>query len=193
MKKILCLAAFCFVFLEINTANASPLYFEGNLTNYNDIVTINFSLINDAHNLTLWTDSYEHGANFDPLITLWNRTTGEWIDANDDNDTLAPSQTEWDSGMFFASFAAGDYFLTLTRSPYYAQGLNISEGFALLFSTPSDEATSFSNEGTYWRVNLDGVDAANISAVPAPAAVWLIGSGLLGLWGFNRKPLRREI
>ena len=37
--------------------------------------------------------------------------------------------------------------------------------------------------GVYWGMHLEGV----VSAVPVPAAVWLFGSGLLGLIGFARR------
>ena len=34
---------------------------------------------------------------------------------------------------------------------------------------------------------IDNVSSGSVSAVPVPAAVWLFGSGLVGLLGFNRK------
>ncbi|WP_442497046.1 hypothetical protein [Methylobacter sp. sgz302048] len=34
---------------------------------------------------------------------------------------------------------------------------------------------------------IDNVSSGSVSAVPVPAAVWLFGSGVLGLLGFNRK------
>ena len=34
---------------------------------------------------------------------------------------------------------------------------------------------------------IDNVSSGSVSSVPVPAAVWLFGSGLVGLLGFNRK------
>jgi len=35
--------------------------------------------------------------------------------------------------------------------------------------------------------DVEGIDNVGVSAVPIPAAVWLFGSGLLGLLGYSRK------
>ena len=83
--------------------------------------------------------------------------------------------------------------------PNEASGDNISEGFEADDETPIaianyDQPANEGNlRGTFWRVNLDGVDGAagpvdpNPSAVPVPGAVWLFGSALLGFVGFGRK------
>ena len=63
--------------------------------------------------------------------------------------------------------------------------LDCSDGdiFTLDYSAhvPLDDPNGFA--GVPWRIHLEGV----VSAVPVPAAVWLFGSGLLGLIGFARR------
>jgi hypothetical protein len=192
MKKIFCSTLFCLALAGANTANAAAFTFDGNIANHNDIVTINFSLINDANNVKVWTDSFQSATNFDPITALWNKTTGALIAQNDDNASIAPGQTWYDSGFALDFLEAGDYLFTVATYPNFAQGSNIFDGFQLDGQTPiplsqwTQPANGF-NMGTYWRVNLEGVDSANVSAVPVPAAVWLFGSGLMGLLGFNRK------
>ena len=47
-----------------------------------------------------------------------------------------------------------------------------------------------SNSSKTPRLNGDyawAVQSGDISAVPVPAAVWLFGSGLIGLAGFDRR------
>ena len=48
----------------------------------------------------------------------------------------------------------------------------------------------FANEATDWApssVFYDNLSFAEVSAIPVPAAVWLFGSGLLGLVGVARR------
>ncbi|MDY7002351.1 MAG: VPLPA-CTERM sorting domain-containing protein [Thermodesulfobacteriota bacterium] len=52
----------------------------------------------------------------------------------------------------------------------------LQDGFALLSEDQWSE----------WNVNLSGL-TLTVEAVPVPAAVWLLGSGLLGLVGLRRK------
>ena len=63
--------------------------------------------------------------------------------------------------------------------------LDCSDGdiFTLDYSAhvPLDDPNGFA--GVPWKIHLEGV----VSAVPVPAAVWLFGSGLLGLIGFARR------
>lgn len=57
------------------------------------------------------------------------------------------------------------------------------DSFTLDYSAhvPLSDQTGFA--GVYWGMHLEGV----VSAVPVPAAVWLFGSGLLGLVGVARR------
>lgn len=194
MKKTLRSVLLCLTLLGANAASAASFKFsfDGNFENHNDIARINFSLVNEAYNVKLWTDSFQDGANFDPITALWNQATGELIDENDDNSEIAQDQTRYDSGLAFFSLPAGDYFFTVAAFSNWAQGNNISDGFLFDGETPIaladwDQPANFQNMGAFWRVNLTYDDKVVINEVPVPAAVWLFGSGLMVLLGFNRK------
>ena len=167
---------------------AAMFTFSGNIASHNDIVRVDFNLANDATNVRVWTDSYLSGTNFDPITALWNNTTGALIVENDDNDEVDPSQTPLDSGFSLTSLAAGNYFFTMAVYPNFSNGTNISDGFE-----GDDETPRALTTGTFWRINLDGVNGAagpvdpNPSEVPVPGAIWLFGSALLGFAGFGRK------
>ncbi len=63
----------------------------------------------------------------------------------------------------------------------------IGDGFSLdYFATvPDDGATNFGNVN--YTLHLEGTIGGEVSAVPVPAAVWLFGTGLLGLVGVARR------
>ena len=189
------------------TSQAATFTFSGNIANHNDIVRVDFTLANNATNVRVWTDSFlatgptqtGPGTNFDPITALWNTDTGARLGENDDNSSIASGQTYYDSGFSLASLAAGNYFFTMATFANFANGNNISNGFAYDNQTPiaiadfNQPANAGNLRGSFWRINLDGVDGAvgpvnpNPSAVPVPGAVWLFGSALLGFAGFGRK------
>lgn len=184
MKKII-LGIFAFVNLLL-TANAASFHFEGNIANHNDVITVNFTLANDATNVRLWTDSFLDGLNFDPITALWNKSTGELIDENDDDDTVGAGQTIFDSGFILDELAAGDYFFTIATYNNFAVGSNIAEGFEFDGQAPIaialwDQPHNGTGKGTYWSAQLEGVDSAGVNNVPVPAAVWMFASCVLGL------------
>lgn len=60
---------------------------------------------------------------------------------------------------------------------------------ALLFTADSSTSTvKFKNlyDGDAWG-NYPHLDNVSVSAVPAPAAIWLFGTGLIGLIGFSKR------
>ncbi len=190
MKKIGVIAIL--VFALSGYASAASFTFDGNITYHNDVVQINFTLDEDATNVRVWTDSFMSAVNFDPITALWNAADGSLIMQNDDNDSIAAGQTYYDSGFSLANLAAGNYIFTIATYNNWALGSNIADGFDFDGQTPislSDwcQPASHCDMGTYWRVNLDGVSSASPAPVPVPAAVWLLGSGLLGLLGFSKR------
>jgi hypothetical protein len=80
----------------------------------------------------------------------------------------------------------GNGTLTLTGSDQFILGLNIGGTWLTDTSVVSQGANayqvSFNNAGTVVQV-----DVRVVSAIPVPAAVWLFGSGLLGLVGIARR------
>ena len=115
---------------------------------------------------------------------------------NDDNAGIALGQTGFDSGFSLAELAAGNYFFTMATFANFANGGNISNGFAYDAQAPiaiadfKQPANAGNLRGTFWRINLDGVDTAtppDISPIPLPAAAWLFGTTIAGFAGFGRK------
>jgi len=56
--------------------------------------------------------------------------------------------------------------------------------FTNLLATDTQTVLSFNNRNDLSYNYLDNI---SVSAVPVPAAIWLFGTGLLGLTGFSRK------
>jgi hypothetical protein len=52
---------------------------------------------------------------------------------------------------------------------------------------PIQMAYSVAGQNNYWAAAPGDFDYFNVTAVPVPAAVWLFGSGLLGLVGIARR------
>jgi len=59
---------------------------------------------------------------------------------------------------------------------------SIGDSFVLHYAAPNPNSGAI--YGLYYELHLEGTIA---SAVPVPAAVWLFGSGLIGLFGFSKK------
>lgn len=190
MKKLLTIAV---IAAMASQAQAGVFHFTGNIANHNDVVQINFSLLNNATNVRVWTDSFQSATNFDPITALWNRTTGALIDQNDDNDAVAPGQTWYDSGFTLASLAAGDYAFTIAAYGDFAQGNNLSDPqFAYSNQAPIPlsqwcQPASSCNMGTFWSVWLDGVDSAINNNTPEPGSLALAGLGLAGIANMLRR------
>lgn len=171
-----------------SSAHASLMNFTGDIAFHNDVIEINFSVVEDTENVRVWTDSHLAGENFDPITALWDGA-GNLLDENDDDDTINPdTQSSFDSGFVLPFLAAGDYIFTVATYNNFAIGDMLSEGF--IFDT--QESISLSewcqpsndcNEGTSWSVWLDGITVASAPdqvAVPAPASALLIlTSGIL--------------
>lgn len=176
-------------------ASAADFTFSGNIKFNTDVVRIDFTLNTDATDVRVWTDSFADGANFDPITAVWSLPSGAKVGENDDDEDIAPGQTYYDSGLVFASLPAGNYAFTIAAFDNFASD-NLNDPFAFAGQTPvliadwcqpaSDNCLD--QKGTFWRVNLSGVDAA--LPVPEPSA-WLLMLAGLGAVGVGARRRRK--
>lgn len=176
-------------------SQAALINFTGSIGYHNDVIYTYFTLDNDATDVRVWTDSFDSGANFDPITALWSGS-GSLIAENDDNDSVDPStQTYYDSGFFLPSLSAGDYIFTVATYNNFANGSTLGDGFQFDSENPIAledwcQPSNGCGMGSDWSVWLDGVDSASNpdagSPVPVPATIALLGLGLMGV-GFSRK------
>ena len=164
-------------------AQAVDFSFSGNIANHNDVAQIAFTLANDVTNVSVWTDSFQNGANFDPITAVWSEFGSDWtlVDENDDNPHIAPGQSYYDSGLQFATLNAGNYLFTIARFDNFARGIILSEGFF----RDSEEPIALADGTTSYSVHLSD----SIPMVPEPEtyAMLLAGLGILGFMACRRK------
>lgn len=198
MKKLsaaLAISALC----TAGTVNAANFDFSGNIAHHNDVIQIGFSLASAATNVTVWTNSYLNGVNFDPITAVWaqNGSGYSLVGQNDDNPSIMPGLTRYDSGLSFASLAAGNYLFTIAAYNNWANGTTLAQGFNFDAQAPIPlsvwtQPASHTNMGTFYNVHLTGVDrAVNQTAVPEPEtyAMLMLGLGLLGFTARRKKNL----
>lgn len=192
MKHLRLVIAAC-TFLCAANANAALFNFTGEIQYHNDVIYTYFTLNEDATNVRVWTDSFQERTNFDPITALWNADTGALLAENDDNPNVNPStQTFYDSGFTIASLAAGEYLFTVATYANFANGSNLSDGFAYDGQTPIAMAdwcqpANYCDMGTSWSVWADGVDDASNPDIPEPATIAMLGLGLIAFGVSKRR------
>lgn len=167
-------------------ANALDFTFTGSLENRNEVAFFDFSLSSLTNNVRAWTDSFQSGVNFDPIIAIWQQSGSDWLQVgqNDDNASVGLGQTYYDAGLSFASLAAGNYRLSLSPFNNFSTGTLLSQGF--IYDSQAPQSHGYA--GNFFRVNLSNVDSASpVSPVPEPETYAMLLAGLGLMVGFARR------
>lgn len=174
-------------------AQAAVVSLSGQLAAHNAQVRVAFSTTG-AGTVSLITSGWDHGVNFDPMLTLFD-ASGQRVDSNDD-DALSPFDPlgNYDARID-ATLGAGSWLLVLTAAPNAANGSQLGDGFAYDAETPIDIAawdqpsydpnTPDSHKGAQWALSLAGVDSAH--TVPEPTTLALVVAGLLAALRLARR------
>jgi hypothetical protein len=197
-----CILAIGFV---TGSANAADFSFTGEFKDVDEVQEFNFTVLGHASDVMLLTWSYAGGTNaagmdiarggFDPVVTLFNASTGSGIDENDDGSPVADSVTRsrYDS-FLMTDLSAGDYTATVTQYSSFANGPSLADGFM------GTGNANFGSRDSHWALDILNVNTASIGAsyvshtapIPEPESYALLIAGL-GLVAFMaRRRLHEE-
>lgn len=174
-------------------AGAADLSFSGQAVNHNDQIVIDFQVAAGS-SITLWTDSWQSGLNFDPQLFV-ARGDAIVLSDNDSGSLVNAGAGFYDAGLQFTASAAGSYRLVLNASSNDPLGTTLPQGFTYDadapirladWNQPGYDINANDQKGGFWRVHLSGVEAAAV--VPEPAGWALLLPGLLALGLVARRP-----
>jgi hypothetical protein len=187
MSRKLFLAALVVTAAVSAPAAAADFSFTGNLAGADDVAFFDFTL-DSTSTVTLRTYSYAGGVNaagatiarggFDPILALFNKSSGALIGQNDDGGSLVPADpntgNQYDT-YFSQSLAAGTYTVSISAFSNFAIGPNLSNGFS--------GGGNFMGRESRWAFDVLGANVATgPGGVPEPAtwAMLIAGFGLAG-------------
>lgn len=192
MRHAIALAAL----LAASATQAADFSFSGQAANHNDKVIVDFSVAAGS-TVSLWTDSWQSGLNFDPQLYL--ASAGTIVHADDDGGSLVHAGAGYyDAGLQFTTIGAGSYRLVLNAASNNSLGATLLEGFAYdteapialaAWNQPSYDINANDQKGGFWRLHLSGVEQAAV--VPEPGRIALMMAGLLSISLVIRRKGRR--
>jgi hypothetical protein len=165
--------------MACSPANAANLSLTGNLADANDIASFFFTA-DGTSTVTIRSYSWGGGTNaqgttiapggFDPVLTLFNSTNGNYILDRDDISST-PLNLDFQLSQVLA---AGNYRAVLSASGNYANGAfpggNFSDGFT--------GGTDFFGRTSAYAFDILNVNNTTPTAVPEPSS--LIGTAVAG-------------
>lgn len=163
-------------------AHAGDFTLSGQLAHHNDVVRITFDVAAGGSDVSLFTDSWQSGLNFDPALAVWRQSGNDWtlVDQNDDADQLGAGQGYYDSGLTLQQPSAGRYMVTLVATFNAPNGTQLSQGFSYdaeapiaigQWTQPTADINYGDQKGGLWQLHINGVQA--VAAVPEPS-IWLL-------------------
>lgn len=190
MRHFIAIAA---ALLAASAANAADFSFSGQAVNHNDKVVIDFTVAAGTQ-VSLWTDSWQSGVNFDPQLFVASggvivNANADGSSADDDGGSLVNAGAGYyDAGLQFTAASAGSYRLVLNAASNNALGASLAQGFTYDGDTPikladwnqpSYDLNANDQKGGFWRLNLSGVEQAAV--VPEPGSYAMLAAGLLSI------------
>lgn len=201
----------CALYLSISSdVLATNLSFTGTFTADDDVQLFNFTT-DGTSSVTLRTYSYAggvqadgnvvSGGGFDPILALFDSAGNLIAEVDDDSSgTVAEDPNTMSSfdTLLSGVLAAGDYTVAVVQFDNFANGPTLSDGFVMqgdpFFTALTGGCSNgqfcdvnSANRSNEWAFDILNVVGATQVPIPIPAAIWLFGTGLLGLVGIARR------